>query len=57
MTKITSWLKDLRGATAIEYALIAAGLALAISGVIFTLGDTLLASFQDLADTLADIVR
>ncbi|MCB9983493.1 MAG: Flp family type IVb pilin [Rhodospirillales bacterium] len=35
------------GATAIEYALIAAGIALAISAVVYTLGDEILAIFED----------
>ncbi len=35
------------GATAIEYALIASGIALAIVTVVFLLGDTLLALYND----------
>jgi pilus assembly protein Flp/PilA len=39
------------GATAIEYAMIAVGIALAIVGVIFSLGDTLeVEYFQKVAD-------
>ncbi len=36
------------GATAIEYGLIAAGIAVAISVVVFTFGDTLTAMFTDM---------
>ena len=36
------------GATAIEYGLIAAGIALAIAVVVGTLGDTLLAKFTEI---------
>jgi len=43
----TGFVSDLRAATAIEYALIAAGIALAISLVVYTLGDEILAVFQD----------
>ena len=35
------WLRDTSGATAIEYSLIAAGIALAVALTIFGLGDTL----------------
>lgn len=44
------FIRDLCGATAIEYALMAAGVALAISAVVFTLGDELLALFQEVQD-------
>ncbi len=36
-----------KGATAIEYGLIAAGIALAIAAVVFTLGDEVALVFQD----------
>lgn len=35
------WMRDLRAATAIEYGLIAAGIALTIAATIFVFGDTL----------------
>lgn len=38
--------KDESGATAIEYGLIAAGIALAIITIVNTLGDTLFARFN-----------
>ena len=47
--RISIWPSDEAGATAIEYALIAAGVALAISVVVFTLGDEVLALFQEVA--------
>ena len=40
------------GATAIEYGLIAAGIAVAIAVVVFTVGDKLEALFSDIASKL-----
>jgi pilus assembly protein Flp/PilA len=40
------------GATAIEYGLIAAGIAVAIAVVVFTVGDKLEALFTDIASKL-----
>jgi pilus assembly protein Flp/PilA len=42
---------DENGATAIEYAFIAAGVALAIAVVVFTLGDDLVPIFTGLSDS------
>jgi pilus assembly protein Flp/PilA len=42
------------GATAIEYALIAGGIAVAISTVVFSLGETVEAAFQSVVDGFAD---
>ena len=39
--KAKSYLKSEDGATAIEYGLIAAGIAVAIIGIVFALGDEL----------------
>ncbi len=44
--------QDDSGATAIEYGLIAALVAVAIIGVLGTLGDNLTDTFQNVADTL-----
>lgn len=44
---------DEDGATAIEYALIAAGIALALSVVVYTLGDEILAVFKELENVFA----
>jgi pilus assembly protein Flp/PilA len=38
MTRFTEFLRDETGATAIEYGLIAAGISVAIIGVVNTLG-------------------
>ena len=40
------------GATAIEYGLIAAGIALAISAAVLAFGDTLTGLFEDMGTTL-----
>lgn len=40
------------GATAIEYGLIAAGIAVAISAAVFAFGDDLNALFESLGDSL-----
>ena len=50
------WAKYLsreEGATAIEYGLIAAGIAVAISAVVFTFGDNLAALFSNMAAKIA----
>ncbi len=44
---------DESGATAIEYGLIAAGIAVAIIGVVFTLGDQISAFFLNIQQQLA----
>lgn len=41
------------GATAIEYGLIAAGIALAIAAAVVAFGDQLTALFEQMSDTLA----
>ena len=40
------------GATAIEYALIAAGIALAIAVAVYAFGDELTSKFEEMGDTL-----
>ncbi|HNQ92931.1 MAG TPA: Flp family type IVb pilin [Alphaproteobacteria bacterium] len=40
------------GATAIEYALIAAGIALAIAAAVYAFGDVLIGQFETMGDTL-----
>lgn len=42
------------GATAIEYGLIAAGIALAISAAVILFGEQLTQLFNDMSTTLAD---
>lgn len=46
------FMKDEDGATAIEYGLIAAGIAVAISAAVFAFGDDLTTLFEDLGDSL-----
>jgi pilus assembly protein Flp/PilA len=52
MRMISRFLRDESGATAIEYGLIAAGIAVAIILVVSTLGTNLKATFQSVADNL-----
>ncbi len=53
MTFVSRFVKDESGATAIEYGLIAAGIAVAIIGVLTTLGTNLTATFQSVADEMS----
>lgn len=59
MKKLFAWkeayLKNEDGATAIEYGLIAAGIALAIAAVVFTMGDDLRDMFFGMSDELAEV--
>jgi pilus assembly protein Flp/PilA len=53
MNKFMSrFLKDESGATAIEYGLIAAGIAVVIIAVVNTVGDNLSVTFDAVADSL-----
>jgi len=52
MTKLSFWLKNSRGATAIEYVLIASGIALAIATVVFSIGSDLASMFQAFATVI-----
>lgn len=51
--KHEAFLRSERGATAIEYGLIAAGIAVAISVVVFTFGDELKGLFLDMSGKVA----
>lgn len=51
--KHEAFLRSERGATAIEYGLIAAGIAVAISVVVFTFGDELKGLFEDMSGKVA----
>lgn len=53
-TKFEAWKKADDGATAIEYGLIAAGIAVAISAVVFVFGDSLAGMFGDMSDTIGN---
>ncbi len=46
--------RDEKGATAIEYGLIAALVSVAIIGILTTLGDNLTSTFQTVADELGN---
>jgi pilus assembly protein Flp/PilA len=52
MTKITAFLKDQSGATAIEYGLIAAGISVAIIAVVNGLGSSLNTKFTSISTQL-----
>jgi len=47
-----AYMKNEDGATAIEYGLIAAGIALAIAAIVFTMGDSLETMFSGMSDEL-----
>ena len=49
-----AYLNDEDGATAIEYGLIAAGIAVAIAAVVGLLGDELALAFGDVQTEIAD---
>ncbi len=53
MTFVSRFVKDESGATAIEYGLIAAGIAVAIIGVLTTLGTNLTGTFTSVADSMS----
>jgi len=48
-----SFVRSEKGATAIEYGLIAAGIAVAISVVVFTFGSDLRDLFQNMSDRIS----
>lgn len=52
LTRLVEFLKREDGATAIEYGLIAAGISLAIVGVVYTFGDELFSLFSGLTAAL-----
>lgn len=47
-----AYLRNDDGATAIEYGLIAAGIAVAIVALVFTLGDQIEGAFQEVSDEM-----
>ena len=55
MTSLKRFLVDESGATAIEYGLIAALVAVAIIGVVITLGETLETTFENIEGGLRGI--
>jgi pilus assembly protein Flp/PilA len=52
MTAINRFVKDESGATAIEYALIAAFIGVAITAAVTALGDKIKQKFTDIKDNL-----
>lgn len=53
---MTAWLLNKRGATAIEYALIVAGLAIAIATAVFLTGGSLANAFTAIEGVMAGVV-
>ena len=53
MKKMIRFLREEKGVTSIEYALIAAGIAIAIITVVGLLGDQVAATFQTIVNALA----
>lgn len=51
-SRVQAYLKDSEGATAIEYGLIAAGIAVAIIAAVFALGNTISDFFNGIGDNL-----
>jgi pilus assembly protein Flp/PilA len=52
MSKLVAFLKDESGATAIEYGLIAAGIAVVIIAAVNTVGSKLNSTFTSIANSL-----
>jgi pilus assembly protein Flp/PilA len=52
MSKFAGFIRDEKGATAIEYGLIAAGIAVAIISVVASLGSSLNTTFGSVASAL-----
>lgn len=52
LSKLQALIADKKGATAIEYGLIAAGIAVGISVVVFTFGGDLAQLFTDMSTQL-----
>lgn len=48
-----AYISDIKGATAIEYGLIAAGVSIAIVVIVFTLGDEIEGTFTEVSDAIA----
>ena len=52
MEKVIRFFRNEEGVTAIEYGLIAAGIAIAIVIVVFTVGSAISTTFQSVSDCL-----
>ncbi len=53
LTDLKAFYRDKSGATAIEYGLIAAGIAVAIIAAVFALGDDIKGFFEDVSSKLS----
>ncbi len=53
LTDLKAFYRDKSGATAIEYGLIAAGIAVAIIAAVFALGDDIKGFFEDVSSQLS----
>jgi pilus assembly protein Flp/PilA len=53
MEKLIRFFKDEEGATAVEYGLMVAGIAVAIIVIVFTLGGQISALFQRVSNAIA----
>ena len=53
LTDLKAFYRDKSGATAIEYGLIAAGIAVAIIAAVFALGDDVKGFFEEVSSKLA----
>jgi pilus assembly protein Flp/PilA len=53
--KVSAFIRSDDGATAIEYGLIAAGIAVAISAAVFTFGSNLSVMFSSVGQSLANV--
>jgi len=51
-TKVKSFIREEEGASAVEYGLLVAGIAVAVMGAIYTIGDNLNTKFNSVADQL-----
>ena len=56
MQFIKNLVRDEAGATAIEYGLIAAGISIAISGIVFTAGERLVALMNAIIEALNSVL-
>jgi pilus assembly protein Flp/PilA len=54
MNIFLNWLASQRGATMVEYGLIAAGVALAIIATIFSMGDSLEIMFNSMSTAMSN---
>ncbi len=52
--KKEAFMRSEEGATAIEYGLIAAGIAVAIAAIVFSVGDELVAMFTNVEEKLVE---